>query len=395
MNWFRNLAGKILPEQVVERITAPVSDYFLFTLAAQVMTLPVVLYHFERLSLTTLLANPLILPVQPLVMILGGIAVLVGLVISPLGQLLSYVVWVPLFYTNQVVTWLAGFPGGVVVLGEVSLLTVVAAYLLIFFLAHKKKEQGFQVQRKPILMVGVMVTAVFLVWNAVLLKPDGKLHLWILDDPNAGVVLVQTPTGKRILINSGERANSLSSELSQRLPVLRRKIDLAILTDPNTSTYTGYPTILERFKMQQFLWGEEIPDSKTAAMMQEVLRERQIQTGILTVGQYVDCGDGVVMEKFSLEKTGISLLLTYGDFRFLLLEAESRYDDRNQLLDGAMVLVRPGLKVAVDEIVWQPQILIHHEYQPEEIPGQLSTQTTGRIEIITDGKQIWLLGESK
>jgi competence protein ComEC len=393
MNWFRNLAGKILPEQVVERITGPVSDYFLFTLAAQVMTLPVVLYHFERLSLTTLLANPLILPVQPLVMILGGIAVIVGLVIAPLGQLLSYVVWIPLYYTNWVVTWLAGLPGGVVVLGEVSLLTVVGMYLMIFFLAQRKRENGIQLQRKPIILLGVLVAAVFLVWNAVLLRPDGKLHIWILDDPNAGVVLVQTPSGKRILINAGERANSLSSELNQHLPVLDRKIDLALLTYPNASTYTAYPTILERFKLQQFLWGEAIPDSKTASTMQEVLQERQIQTGILAAGQQVDCGDGVFLEKFSLEKTGISFLLTYGDFRLLLLDGKVRNSDRLQTMEGAVVLVRAGIEVDMNEISWLPQVMIHHEYLESEVPGQISTQMTGRIEIITDGKQMWMLGE--
>ena len=393
MNWFRNLAGKILPEQVVERITGPVSDYFLFTLAAQVMTLPVVLYHFERLSLTTLLANPLILPVQPLVMILGGIAVIVGLVIAPLGQLLSYVVWIPLYYTNWVVTWLAGLPGGVVVLGEVSLLTVVGMYLMIFFLAQRKRENGIQLQRKPIILLGVLVAAVFLVWNAVLLRPDGKLHIWILDDPNAGVVLVQTPSGKRILINAGERANSLSSELNQHLPVLDRKIDLALLTYPNASTYTAYPTILERFKLQQFLWGEAIPDSKTASTMQEVLQERQIQTGILAAGQQVDCGDGVFLEKFSLEKTGISFLLTYGDFRLLLLDGKVRNSDRLQIMEGAVVLVRAGIEVDMNEIFWLPQVMIHHEYLESEVPGQISTQMTGRIEIITDGKQMWMLGE--
>lgn len=393
MNWFRNLAGKILPEQVVERITGPVSDYFLFTLAAQVMTLPVVIYHFERLSLTTLLANPLILPVQPLVMILGGIAVIVGLVIAPLGQLLSYVVWVPLYYTNQIVTWLAGISGGVVVLGKVSLLTVVTMYLLIIFFAHKKKDQEFKVQRKPVLMMGVMVAAVFLVWNAVLLKPDGMLHLWILDDPNAGVVLVQTPGGKRILINAGERANSLSSELNQHLPVLERKLDLALLTYPNAKTYSAYPTILERFQVQQFLWGEEIPDSKTAQTMLEVLQERQIESNILAVGQQVDCGDGVMLEKYALEKTGISFMLIYGDFRLILFDGKVRNSDRLQMMEGAVMLVRPGLGMDMEEIIWQPQVLIQHEYMEGDIPGQISTQTTGKIEIITDGKQMWLLGE--
>jgi hypothetical protein len=231
------------------------------------------------------------------------------------------------------------------------------------------------------------------VWNAVLLRPDGKLHLWILDDPNAGVVLVQTPSGKRILINAGERANSLSSEITQHMPVLDRKIDLALVTHPDTKTYTAYPTILERFKVHQFLWGEAIPDSKTAATTQEVLLERQIQTGILTVGQQVDCGDGVLLEKYALEKSGVSLLLTYKDFRLMLLDGEVRNIDRLQMMEGAVVLVRPGIVVEMKEISWQPQSIIHHEYQPEDVPGLLSTQNTGRIEIITDGMQMWMLGE--
>ncbi len=394
MNWFRNLAEKVLPDTVVERITGPVSDYFLFTLAAQVMTLPVVLYHFQQLSLTTLIANPLILPVQPLVMILGGIAVIVGLIIAPLGQLLSYIVWVPLYYTNQVVTWLAGFSGGVVALGEVSFLTVVALYLMIFFLAHKKKENGFLPQRKPVFLLGTMLAAVFLVWNAVLLKPDGKLHLWVMDEPSQGVVLVQTPSGKRILIDAGEYGNALSSELGKHLPVLDRQIDLALATDANASTYQAFPKIFERFSVEQFLWGEAIPSTRTAADVQATLQQQQIQAGMLAAGQKVDCGDGVLLERFALESSGISLLLTYADFRFVIMEAEARTNDRNQFLEGAVVLVRPGVTLKNEEIKWQPQLLIQHAYVLQDEPGQVSTAKEGKIEIITDGKQMWLLGDS-
>ncbi|MDX9851789.1 MAG: ComEC/Rec2 family competence protein [Anaerolineaceae bacterium] len=393
MNWFRVLAEKVLPDTVVERITGPVSDYFLFTLAAQVMTLPVVLYHFKQLSLTTLIANPLILPVQPLVMILGGVAVIIGLVIPPLGQLLSYLVWVPLYYTNQVVTWLAGFSGGVVELGEMSLLTVAGLYLMIFFLAHKKKENRLFPQRKPLLLLGVMLAAIFLVWNAVLLQPDGKLHLWILDEPNQGVVFVQTPSGKRILINAGEYGNSLSSELGKQIPVLDRQIDLALVSDANTSTYQAYPKILERFKVDQFLWGEAMPATRTAADLQVILQQQQVPAGMFTAGQKVDCGDGVVLERFAQESTGVSLMLTYADFRLVWREEEARTNDRNQFLEGSVVLVRSGLEVDEMELTRQPQVMIHHEYQPGEVPGQLSTQNAGRIEIITDGKQMWMIGE--
>jgi competence protein ComEC len=45
-----------------EKIANPISEFFLFTLAAQITTLPLTAIHFRRLSLVSVLANPVILP---------------------------------------------------------------------------------------------------------------------------------------------------------------------------------------------------------------------------------------------------------------------------------------------------------------------------------------------
>jgi len=58
----------------------------------------------------------------------------------------------------------------------------------------------------------------------------------------------------------------------------------------------------------------------------------------------------------------------------MLLDGAVRSSDRLQMMEGSVVLVRPGLEVDVDEIPWQPQILIHHEYVEDDVPGQISTQ---------------------
>lgn len=71
-DWLTGLLARRLPQATVRRISGPVGEYFLFTLAAQVMTLPVIAYHFQRISLVSILANPIILPAQPPVMVLGG-----------------------------------------------------------------------------------------------------------------------------------------------------------------------------------------------------------------------------------------------------------------------------------------------------------------------------------
>ena len=94
-----------------QRLSQPVGEYFLFTLAAQLTTLPLILYYFQRFSLVSLMANPLVLPAQPPVMILGGLAALLGMVFLPLGQLVAYLAWPFIVYTIRVVELLARLPG--------------------------------------------------------------------------------------------------------------------------------------------------------------------------------------------------------------------------------------------------------------------------------------------
>ena len=76
--WFEGLAGRRLPPESVQKLARPVSEYVLFTLAASMTTLPVILYHFGRLSLVSLVANPAILPAQPPLMVLEGASLLLG-----------------------------------------------------------------------------------------------------------------------------------------------------------------------------------------------------------------------------------------------------------------------------------------------------------------------------
>jgi predicted membrane metal-binding protein len=54
-----------LPLTLGRRIAGPVGSYLLFTLAVQVMTLPIIAYHLQRVSLVFILANLIILPAQP------------------------------------------------------------------------------------------------------------------------------------------------------------------------------------------------------------------------------------------------------------------------------------------------------------------------------------------
>ena len=106
----RLLERKLAPERA-RKIAGPLGEYVLFTLAAQATTLPIIAFHFQRLSLGAFLANPLILPPQPLVMVLGGLSVIGGLIWLPLGQVLSWAAWPFLAYSVRIAEIFGGQPG--------------------------------------------------------------------------------------------------------------------------------------------------------------------------------------------------------------------------------------------------------------------------------------------
>ena len=114
------LLSRITSERLALRTVGWFSEALLVTMAAQLTTLPLLMYYFRQLSLVTLLTNFLILPAQPMVMICGGMATLAGMVWLLAGKLLGWVAWLFLTYTIEIVRLTARVPFAWVNLGRMS-----------------------------------------------------------------------------------------------------------------------------------------------------------------------------------------------------------------------------------------------------------------------------------
>ncbi|MCP4168533.1 MAG: ComEC/Rec2 family competence protein, partial [Chloroflexi bacterium] len=73
------------------------AEALLVTIAAQITTMPLVVYYFGRLSLISFIANLLIIPVQPPIMIAGGIATMVGFFLLPVAKLIALIPYASLW----------------------------------------------------------------------------------------------------------------------------------------------------------------------------------------------------------------------------------------------------------------------------------------------------------
>lgn len=113
------------------------------TLAAQIATMPILLANFGTYPLQSILVNLLVLWTVPILMVLGGLAVVLGFIFPLLSTIVLSLALPFLVYFHSVTESLAGF-GGLVTLEEFPWQFGVAYYLLLvsLILLFRKRSES-------------------------------------------------------------------------------------------------------------------------------------------------------------------------------------------------------------------------------------------------------------
>ncbi|MBM3150833.1 MAG: DUF4131 domain-containing protein [Chloroflexi bacterium] len=402
-----------LPPETAQRVAAPLAEYFLFTLAAQLTTLPVMAYHFGRISLVSLVANPFILPAQPPVMVLGGLALLVSLAYIPAGRLVALTAWPFTAYTIRAVELFDRLPGGVLALGDFSALFVFLFYAILLVLTFGwDRVKNLRPALKPALLFSTLGVLTVLVWRFAAAAPDGRLHLTFLEVGSAHAILIQTPSGRAVLVNGGPGVASLSDGLGRRLPPFNRRLDFLVVASTGEQELAALPRLLERFPPAQALWAGNPEASYASRQLDETLTGGGIPVVYAAPGVTLDLGEGARLEVLDANPRGALLLVAWEGFRALLplgvnfavfeefvygraigpvtalLLAESGYAPANP--PDWIENLRPQvviLSVAADDPFGlpDPQTL-------EILKGftLLRTDRDGWIHLTTDGRSMWV-----
>ncbi len=115
-------------------------DILTMTLAAQCSTLPVLIFHFGRLSLISPLANILIVPLLPVIMIGGIVLSLSGCIWIGFAQIIAWLIYLVLNYLILVVEYLSKIPLAVIEFKSISLIILIGYYLFLIFFIYRQRE---------------------------------------------------------------------------------------------------------------------------------------------------------------------------------------------------------------------------------------------------------------
>ena len=369
------LSQRLKPGFVMS-LLPPLSDYLLLTLIAQIMVLPLLAYHFGRLSWLFLLANPLILPVQPLVMILGGVALLAGLVSPAIGHLLAYLAWPFAAYTNRMVEWLVSLFPNTQAVGNFSVIWIVLFFTLLFSVSFIRDwKPVLKSVLKPTTALFVLGCSVITVWALAFSAPDGRLSMVLIPSNEQPVVFVQSPSGRSVLINASTDARRLSEHLSRLLPFGTSELDVVIIPSCKRDDVIGLIGLNDHVNISQVYWVCEPDRIQTTKLLYQAFESAGVDQRGLFVDDYLDLGEGASLKllessddskQFSVIWKGFSALLLVGDTAHL--------DQPENMLPNLWVL--PNQPVKLNEIIPPGAALVHPDH-------------AGWFKVQTDGLQLW------
>jgi competence protein ComEC len=271
--------------------------------------------------------------------------------------------------------------------------------------------------------LGVLALIACLLWAAVLTLPDGRLHVDFLDIGQGDGILIETPSGRQLLIDGGASRERLLTQLGAVMPWWDRSLDMILVTHPDNDHMGAQTVAPERYHIRYALETPATQQDPDAEEWRAAVGASAIELLTESSGGWVDLGDGVALwilwppqtpltgDDASNENSLVAKLV-YGDFSVLLtgdagIPSESTWLAENLPLASTVLKVghhgsahstSAGLVAAVNPAWAVIQVGANNSYgHPTQaaldaLAGHkiLRNDENGLIQFATNGHDVWV-----
>jgi competence protein ComEC len=279
------------------------------SLAAQAATLPLVLFHFGRLSPVSPIANLVVAPIVAPAMLVGSVCLVAGLVVGAgapvlVGAPFALLGWAVLGAMVGVAGAFAALPFASVELPAVvamvgalvlALVTGVVAWrarratapLDVSRPASRGHASTSSSPRARLVLVGGTVLVMLVAGAGLVARVahrEARLVVTALDVGQGDSILVEGPRGGRLLLDGGPDPDRLLTVLDRHVPPWDRRIDLVILTHPHEDHVAGLAMLLARYRVAGIAENGMLGAGTGDRAFRERLRALGVTTTRLTAG---------------------------------------------------------------------------------------------------------------
>ena len=282
---------------LIEKGLQKVKEMCMVTLAANLVIIPIMMYHFNTISLTFFISNLLASPILGISLILGMIF-MISLLMLPLAKLISLL----LYPILQILIWIArvssNLPFSQILVPTPKIWQIMLYYLvLIFIFFHKTKlfsKDPFMLKYRKVIITILLLLMIFPYILQII--PDNKLTISFIDVGQGDSMLIQTASRKTILIDGGgSETGSFDVGEKTLIPYLLDKgimsIDYMIFSHFDSDHCQGLLSVMEKLKVRKAVISKQGEKSNNYIQFLQIAKMRKVK--VISV----QAGDRITIDK--------------------------------------------------------------------------------------------------
>ena len=236
----------------LERLPKFFAEAAAMTLAAQIASLPIIVWYFNRLSLSSVFANAFVMPLLEVVIVGGLLCGIIAAVIPIAGKIFFACMALIFGVGAELNRFFASLPMSAVQVPTLGLLAGFFYYAALIF-------------RRPIILLPIIILLALNIF-----RPSGELEVSFVDVGQGDCAIVITPHGNCMIFDTGgvrEKMFDVGGRVV--VPYLMheniRKVDKIFLTHVHEDHSGGAGAVIKKFPVAEIITASE-PRSEYAAV---------------------------------------------------------------------------------------------------------------------------------
>jgi len=289
------------------------------SIAVQAGISPILIFYFNKLSLITVLANVIVVPLVGIILVLGLAIFFVGMIFMPIANLIGIINSYIITGLLTSVYFFAQIPFAYIYLPTPSFFVIGSYYLCLWILSRHKKISTSKA------IIGILILINIFLWIEVTKTSSGIMKVTFLDVGQGDAIFLEFPKGGNMLIDGGPGGNSDSGKWVI-LPFLRHKgipaLNTVIISHHDFDHYGGLLTVLKSYKIKNFVVDNGIEQQR----LSQIVKEKKIYHEVVRRGDKIIGYPGVEiyilhpssnMDKNSSNNNSVVVKIVYNKISFL------------------------------------------------------------------------------
>ena len=244
--------------QIKNKIIKYFFEMIIVTTCANLAIIPIMMFHFNTVSLTFYFSNVLAGPILGAVVIIGFIMFFVSLILNSLAIPIAFILNIMLKFIIKIAELTASLPISKILITTPSIWFIIIWYSTIIILYYKEKAKKFYLKNKKNLKIAVTCILIIVLTSDIVIKLNKDLKIYFIDVGQGDSCLIITPTNKKILIDGGgSEFGSFDVGEKTLLPYLLdrkiKKLDYVLISHFDSDHVGGILTLMEKIQIEKII----------------------------------------------------------------------------------------------------------------------------------------------